>query len=115
MPLIENNNHIPLSGRKLNRRYGKMAEQKKIYCFINGSMSLGLIVAAVSEDGVGLCSHCSSSINFAKHDIGYNSDWKHDIYNKEYPNGWKLVWVDNPKEHEGLQNALKKNKALKNK
>ena len=88
-------------------------EKEKIYCFINGKMALGYIVVALSESGIGLGSHCSSSVEFAKHDIGYeNSDWKHDTYNKEYPNGWELIWVDNVENHAGLKLAIEKNKKL---
>jgi len=49
---------------------------------------------AVAEDGHCLAQHLSSSINFAKHDMGLNSTWKHELYYKHYPDGFELKWVD---------------------
>lgn len=66
---------------------------------------------ALAEDGTGLASHLSSSIDFSKHDMGLTSDWKHDTYAKHYPNGYELEWVDDPATHEGWQKALALNKA----
>jgi hypothetical protein len=70
----------------------------KIYCFINGGFDDWLRVAAVSEDGVGLAGHTSSSYFWAKNDIGITSDWKHENYQKHYPNGFELVWLDDPEK-----------------
>jgi hypothetical protein len=66
---------------------------------------------ALAEDGTGICRHLSSSLEFAKHDMGLTSDWKHEHYKKYYPDGYELEWVDKPAEHEGWQAALKLNKA----
>jgi len=79
-----------------------MTDKTKIYCFINDKNYTGgdCIVIAISEEGRNLCSHLSSSIEWAKHDIGITSDWKHNIYKGFYPDGYELVWVDDPESEE---------------
>ena len=85
----------------------------KIFAFINGNRGTDLIdVVALSEDGHVLAKHCSSSEDWAKHDIGINSDWNHDHYNKHYPDGYELVWVENAKEDDGLLAAHGRHIAL---
>jgi len=71
---------------------------KKIYAFINSKCSFGVNVLALSEGGEVLTRHTSSSKGWAKHDIGITSDWKHKIYDEKYPEGWELIWVDDPEE-----------------
>lgn len=86
---------------------------KKIYCFINGGKGTDWQnVQALSEDGKFLAGHISSSEDFAKHDIGVTSDWKHEIYKKEYPDGYELEWVDDPLNHAGIMRAYEKHKKL---
>lgn len=88
----------------------------KIYCFINGGTDYFLDVAALAEDGNHLAGHASSNIYYAMHDIGIESDWKHDNYKKHYPDGYELVWIDDPevalKEDEGFIKALENNEKL---
>jgi hypothetical protein len=87
--------------------------KRKIYAFINsGKGTDWIIVVALAEDGQCLASHCSSSEGWAKHDIGIGSDWKHDVYNSAFPEGWELEWVDNVKGHEGIDKAYKLNQEL---
>lgn len=52
-----------------------------------------VLACALAEDGQGLAQHLSSSVNFAKHDIGLTSEWKHEIYAAKYPDGYELVWA----------------------
>ena len=86
----------------------------KIFCFINGSLGeAAFVVQALTEDGIYLAGHVSSNVDFAKHDIGITSDWKHEIYKEHYPDGYELEWVNDIKNHSGLQEAYKKNQALK--
>lgn len=86
---------------------------KKIYCFVNGGKGTDWQnVQALSEDGVFLAGHISSSEGYAKHDIGMTSDWKHDIYKETYPEGYELEWVDDPKNHDGITKAYEKHLAL---
>ena len=82
-----------------------MADKPKIYGFVNGG-SPGLYhVEALSEDGRFLAGHICSHPAYGPHDIGVTSDWKHDTYAKHYPGGFEVVWVDDPKTHEGLNAA----------
>ena len=68
---------------------------------------------AMAEDGEVVANHVSSSIDWAKHDLGFfNSDWQHQHYLKHCPEGYELVWVDDVATHEGWQAALVKNRAL---
>lgn len=86
---------------------------KKIYVFgvFTGDSSYGLIKDAepcgdvygyaiddliVDNGKVKLSSitnHLSSGETWCKHDMGITSDWKHDIYNEMYPDGYELVWL----------------------
>ena len=85
----------------------------KIYltCFEYGKNVLGM---AMGEDGHGLASHLSSNEAFSKHDMGLTSDWKHEHYDKMYPDGYELEWVDDAKTHRGWQDALVLNKLTNN-
>lgn len=84
----------------------------QIFCWVNsGADTTSQVVMAMAEDGVVLANHLSSSSEWAMHDIGYNSDWKHDLYRQHYPHGYVLVWVDKPLSHPGLQRAYRKNQA----
>ena len=67
---------------------------------------------ALAEDGHCLAEHLSSSVDFAKHDMGLTSDWKHDRYRAHAPNGYILEWVDDPKVHGEWQAAIELNKQL---
>ena len=83
----------------------------KIYCFINSASPEWYEVVALSEDGDCITSHVSSSPGWAIHDIGINSDWKHDLYRAKYPDGYELEWIerDAVKAHEGLSKACELN------
>lgn len=64
---------------------------------------------AFSEDGELLAFHCSSSVNWSKHDMGLISDWKHGIYKEKYPDGYELEWIDyeDLETHPGYLEALR--------
>ena len=83
---------------------------KKIYVFgvFTGRSSYGFIrdaepcgdVMEYAVDGLNndgkmnvIAQHFSSGENWCKHDMGITSDWKHNIYNMEHPNGYELVWL----------------------
>ena len=92
-----------------------MPKKAKIYGFFNSIQRYGDAVGiAISDDGIVIASHVSSSESWCKHDLGMNgkSNWKHDIYDKEFPDGWECEFVslDNIDNHEGLQLALERNK-----
>lgn len=82
-----------------------------IYCYIRSkSINGDVVVEAFACDGHVLTGHISSNVEFAKHDIGITSTWKHDIYNNHFPDGWVLEWVDDPMNHPGWLEALRINK-----
>ena len=83
---------------------------------VHGSTVGGDVVGfALAEDGNLLATHCSSSPDFSKHDMGLTSDWKHDDYNEHYPDGYEVEWIDEPNldNHAGFQDAFAKNQAIK--
>jgi hypothetical protein len=81
-----------------------------IFCFLNSrDPDGGGSVMAMAEDGKVLGGHLSSSEAFAMRDIGHLpgtfQDSRHDGFRKHYPDGFRTVWVDDPKAHPGLQAA----------
>ena len=94
-----------------------MTDQPKpvilLTCFPGGIREGDVIGCALAEDGRGLASHLSSNVDFSKHDMGLTSDWKHEHYAKVFPQGYELVWIDNPETDARWQAALVKNRALK--
>ena len=84
----------------------------KIFCFINSGSPSWYSVVALAEDGYCLAGHISSNKGFAKHDIGITSNWKHELYDEHYPNGYELIWLDNPETNEEFKLAAKKNEEL---
>lgn len=85
-----------------------MSPLPKVYVFVNGIRRDGDVISvALSEDGHELSGHWSSSISWAKHDMGVEGDWKHDKYREHYPDGFEVVWVDDPKAHEGCAKAIR--------
>lgn len=84
-----------------------------IYLFVNGSGGHhDYPGCAIAEDGHCLAQHWSSSLWYAKHDMGLTSDWKHDRYAAHCPDGYDLEWVDDPLTHAGLQAAYALNQEL---
>lgn len=84
----------------------------KIFLFCEPVSHGDFAAHAIAEDGTGLGGHLSSSVEFAKHDIGLTSDWHHDEFRKHYPNGYEVEWIDQKDlaTHEGFQKALKLNR-----
>jgi hypothetical protein len=79
---------------------------------VSGSTRGGDVMGeALAEDGTGLGGHLSSSVAFARHDMGLTSDWKHNIYAAHYPSGYRLEWVEDAATHGGWQAALVLNRA----
>jgi hypothetical protein len=76
-----------------------------------------VLAYALAEDGEVLASHYSSSVNFARHDMGITGPWKHERYAQHYPDGYDLVDLldlssQQLDEHLGFQAAFARNKAL---
>lgn len=89
-----------------------IAGGKKIFAFCNGGSPGWYSAMAICEDGHVVAQHICSSEGWIKHDLGIGSTSKHDNYAKHCPEGYELVWVDNPKTHEGLQAAYRLNQEL---
>ena len=87
-----------------------MGTTKKIFVFMNSGRGTDWIEGmALCEDGRYIAGHVSSSEGFFKHDMGLTSDWHHDDYKSACPDGYELVYVDDPRNHEGLMAAYKLN------
>jgi hypothetical protein len=89
----------------------------KIYCYIYAtSDSCGGLVhgRAIAEDGTILTQHTSSSQGFAERDLGHLpgtfQELRHAKFAEHYPDGFETVWVDDPKNHEGLRAAIAQRK-----
>lgn len=89
--------------------------KKKIFVFCNNKNCNSLDdwhnIAAVSEDGDYLAGHICSNHYYAYSDMGFTSEWKHDIYNKALGEGnWKLEWVTQKdfEKHDGFALAMKR-------
>ncbi len=82
---------------------------------VNGSSFGGDVMGyALAEDGKCLASHLSSDEWYSRHDMGLTSDWKHSLYEKHYPDGYLLEWIDEKDldNHEGFREAFALNKKL---
>jgi len=83
---------------------------KKIYVFIQSGKGTDWVHGmAISEDGVVLAEHISSSHGWFLHDMGIESDWKHELYKAHYPEGYELILVNDPKNDPELKAAVEKN------
>jgi hypothetical protein len=89
---------------------GDSTAKPKIFVFCNQKGCRGQgqwhNMLALAEDGTGLAAHACSSHAWAFHDMGIHPDgWKRDLYAKHYPDGFDVVWVDDPDTHEGFKAA----------
>ena len=98
--------------------------KKIIYVFLTSPESRGDVTAlAVAEDGDEIAFHISSSVGFAKYDMGLNEhptggrdgqslyrSPKHKYYAQKYPEGYELVWVDDWKTHPSLSEQARRNR-----
>lgn len=85
-----------------------------IYCVED---DFGMVAYAVAEDGTGLAAHLCSNRLYVKHDMGINSQWKHDKYQAYYPGGYELVDYSNLepdqlREHSDLWQAINLNRSI---
>lgn len=87
----------------------------KIYVWCNSCDHEWHVMVAVADDGHCLASHVCSDHCFAWHDMGFDSDWKRESYDKHFGAGnWELEWVERADyyQHKGVQAAMRLNKAL---
>lgn len=82
--------------------------KSKIFVFCNGCMPGWHNIEALTEDGCFIAGHICSDHGFASNDMGFTGDWKHKSYNRHYPDGWELLWVDAPKENVEFNNAYQR-------
>lgn len=81
---------------------------------VNGSTKGGDVTGyALAEDGICIASHLSSNVYFSKHDLGLTSNWNHENYDKHYPKGYELIWVEQPEDDSRWQAAMVLNQKLK--
>ena len=100
------------------RAYGvpsvDMSDKPKIFVWCNRCEPEWHSASAMAEDGTALGGHICSSHSFIAHDMGINENgWKRDIYAEHYPDGFEVVWVEDPKHHAGLDAAYKLNQQRK--
>lgn len=77
---------------------------KQIWCFINTTYNDGDVwVVALTSDGECLAQHISSSVGWAKHDIGIGSHFHHDDYKTASPDGYELSWIDDIRAEDNPQ------------
>lgn len=85
----------------------------KIFCFIQSGKDTDWVsTIAICEDGHCLAEHLSSDNCLALQDIGMTSDMKHDRYKEHCPDGYDLVWLDDPANSPELDAAYAKNQEL---
>lgn len=88
---------------------------RRIYCLINSQNGRDEFnTIALCEDGETVGGHMSSSLGWAKHDIGIHSDWHHNDYLAHCPTGFTLIWIDENrvKTDPGLLAAIEKRNAF---
>ena len=78
----------------------------KVFGFINSSSPEWYNSIGIAEDGTILASHASSSVGWARADIGSLN--KKDVYLKHYPQGFEFdfVYPEEVHTHAGLQAAF---------
>lgn len=73
-----------------------------------------LVGKAVAEDGTELGGRFSSTTRWLKLDMGIHSSCGlHEKYAAHYPNGYELVWLDEPDASPELRAAVKRAEAAK--
>ena len=83
----------------------------KIFVWVSGTLNPGdLACTAIAEDGTALGGHVSSNELWAKSDMGVTTERKHERYREHYPDGFEVIWVENPNEHSDFARAYMKHK-----
>lgn len=71
----------------------------KIFVFCNSCAPDWHSFQAMSEDGCFIAGHLCSHHAYAARDMGIDPDgWKHEIYEKHYPDGYQVVLEENPED-----------------
>ncbi len=97
----------------IRRVVGDNYDAPHIYCFVNGGSPGWYNVAALTDDGEFIAGHLCSHPSFGPHDMGclHTCDWKHEHYRERYPDGYVVVWVDDPKGDPRVDAAHKRHLA----
>lgn len=83
----------------------------KIFVFCNCCEYQWHSMVALGEDGKVLAGHICSDHFWAKHDMGIDENgWKRDIYEKHYPEGFEVEWVEEPLKDSRVLAAIELNK-----
>ncbi len=78
----------------------------RIYVWCNSCSHEWHGMVALAEDGTCLAQHVCSAHGFAAHDMGIEpTGWQRDKYEAHYPDGFVVEWVENAREHAGLDAA----------
>ena len=69
----------------------------KIFVFCNSCQPNWHGATALTQDGFFIASHLCSNHGFIMHDMGVHpTGWKRDIYDVHYPDGYDVVFEENP-------------------
>lgn len=92
----------------------KSLKRTKLFAFINGQPEdgAGHCGTILSDRGEFLLEHVVDEPEDAPAALGIGSDCHHDIYSEYAPEGWELVWVEQPLDHADVQAAYALHKAL---
>ena len=83
----------------------------KIFIFCNSCEGDFHSIRALAEDGCFIAGHVCTNHGFIAQDMGLTGTKKHYIYSLHYPNGYELIYVENPKDHLGLKAAYETHKS----
>lgn len=84
-----------------------------IYCFVNSVHPSGMMqVVALSQSGRILAKDYAETEHESRAKIGLGSFNHHDQYELSYPNGYMLLWVNNPREDPELRRVIEINNRL---
>lgn len=85
----------------------------KIYIWCNRCQPEWHCAMAMAEDGTVLAQHVSSCHRWLRHDMGVErSKWKHEEYDKHYPDGWEIIYLEDEqavRNCKGLDEACRLN------
>jgi len=108
------NHRAEMAGRKnaVYNPHNKAEEDLPfIYGFNNGGEPGWYNGVLMAEDGTHLGGHICSKEGYMYHDLGILEGTRtdrHEDFQKHYPDGYRMLFVTNPREHEGLQAAFTK-------
>ena len=89
-----------------------VSELPVIYGFNNGGSQGWYSACLLAEDGECLGGHICSHEAYMPADLGIlegtRPDRHEENFQKHYPDGYELEWVDNPNSHEGIALACKR-------